>query len=651
MKYISNETHTITLSLSNSTKTPLSGGATFTGEWEEVLDYSSISVIADSDVASTLYCDFSIDGVTSDRNIQMSDGTSGSMGIHSLIVVARYFRVRVVNGAGAQSSLRVQTLYSIDSRIAQPTSRLAQTISNYSDVLNTRAVIVAQEPDGTYSNILSSANNELLVKNGMRDVFNTQIIMPLDVEVSLYSNYGIVNNTQLVDTFTATGGTITSFQGNRFQADITTSSGSYAVVRSKRASKYHPGLSNLIRLQYQFDGNAVANSLQYVGAGNASSDLYFCYNGADFGIRYSTGGLFEIQTLTMSAAAGGTESLTITLNSVGYTFNVSNAGGDISFTAHEIEEGSSYGSLWNIEHIGNDIIFIASAVGVRNGTYSFANNTGGGTAAGSFAQTKAGVALTTTFVAQADWNGPSSMVTSLNPNNINLYEIAYAWFGTSNVFFRVYNPDTDAFEDVHKLKYANQGTDLSFSSPNLYPTFGVASLGSTTALTTYCTCLFSATQGTIDILKNPRSAFIVNKAISANTETVIAVVTSRRQVNGFPSQSIIYLDTASVAVDGNRPVIFKIIKNPTTLSADSTTDYTSYTYFNSTTSLLLYDTTTDTYTGGTLVNSFQIGKNGSLYIDLLDKDEFITPEDEWIFTVESTAINTVDIALSFIEDY
>lgn len=129
------------VSTSNSTTSPLSGGATYTGTWEEIFGYSTVTVIVTtSAVAGTLYVDFSSDGTNTDRTAQLSSGTSTDIsGIHSLTVVSKYFRIRLVNGASAQSELRIQTILSPSAKIAMPTSRLGQNIGQYSDVLNVRA--------------------------------------------------------------------------------------------------------------------------------------------------------------------------------------------------------------------------------------------------------------------------------------------------------------------------------------------------------------------------------------------------------------------------------------------------------------------------------------------------------------------------------
>ena len=62
----------------NSTTSNLGAAATYTGTYTDVTPYSSISVIAKADVAGTLYAEFSTDGVTADRTIQISELQYGS---------------------------------------------------------------------------------------------------------------------------------------------------------------------------------------------------------------------------------------------------------------------------------------------------------------------------------------------------------------------------------------------------------------------------------------------------------------------------------------------------------------------------------------------------------------------------------------------
>ncbi len=98
----------------NSTTTPLSSAATFTGTWEQN-DFPETMVSCTTDNGGTLYFDFSVDG-TNVSTFPVS-GFNVSSGIHEFHVAVkgpRYFRVRLVNDTGAQSYLRMFTYYGMN---------------------------------------------------------------------------------------------------------------------------------------------------------------------------------------------------------------------------------------------------------------------------------------------------------------------------------------------------------------------------------------------------------------------------------------------------------------------------------------------------------------------------------------------------------
>lgn len=100
-------------SAANSTITPLSGGATYTGTWEES-PRSMVLVQSYSDVAGTLYFDFSTDGTNADSTFPVGGITTSASvpTVQPAAVGGRYFRVRYVNGASAQSTFRLGAYYS-----------------------------------------------------------------------------------------------------------------------------------------------------------------------------------------------------------------------------------------------------------------------------------------------------------------------------------------------------------------------------------------------------------------------------------------------------------------------------------------------------------------------------------------------------------
>lgn len=103
-----------TISTVNSSTTPLSGGASFTGTFEEVISYATISVVLNSDslaVSAALEIQFSTNGTDADYTSQFTATTGGYFA--TVPRGSRYARVKVTAGVGAQSYLRLQTIYSI----------------------------------------------------------------------------------------------------------------------------------------------------------------------------------------------------------------------------------------------------------------------------------------------------------------------------------------------------------------------------------------------------------------------------------------------------------------------------------------------------------------------------------------------------------
>lgn len=636
-------------SLVNSSTVPLSSAATYTGTWEKN-NYADVGVSLQTDNGGVLYFDFSPDGVNA--NTFPSSGFTVASGVHEFHIarkLGRYFRARLVNNSGAQTYLRLYTYYGA---FGQPSIPLNQSITSDADSTLTRAVVTAENPLGSYVSVAADLNGALKISNGMTSIFGESLKIDYFPVIQTSHFYGIAVNGQLATTFTSGGGAAAAnTAGNAVVLSVGTGVGDYVVYRTKRVLKYRHGYGALCRVGYKF-ATGVANSLQFCGVGNSVSDLYFCYSGTSFGVRRSHSGLLHVVKLTITAAAAGTESITVTLNSVAFNITMTNAGGATAFTAHQVEVGGTgftdY-TNWDVEHIGSTIYFLGGSVGARSGTYSFVNNTGGGTAAGTFTTEKTGADLTTDFVAQASWNGNSPMVTNLDPLQNNLYSIRYSWFGSSNIEFMVYNPDSGDFETVHTETYAN-GADANYSlsNANLYIQYGVASLGSSTAISNTATGCYGGILGEPNIAKQPQASASNSVSISANTDTVILLIQNRLQISGFPNQSELLMKSLSVGVDGNQPVIIKIVKNPTTVSANTTSDYTSLTVFNDA-NLLLYGTNTRTYSGGRVLRQYIVGKNGGLSVDF-DDEFFLARDDTVVVTATSTATNTVTIAMTFISD-
>ena len=179
----------------NSTTNPLAAspgpGDVFTGAWQEVVQYQSISVLVEGSAASTapgtLKLQFSQDGVVVAREITLSEADVSSVAPRTLGVIAQYFRVLYENGAVAQSALNIQTL--LHSSQVELVSRLNQSLDGDEDVQNTRSVITGEDPDGAFKNVLVSRSGNLDVTIGdANDLYSTRVSPAQSLKVANQTN-------------------------------------------------------------------------------------------------------------------------------------------------------------------------------------------------------------------------------------------------------------------------------------------------------------------------------------------------------------------------------------------------------------------------------------------------------------------------------
>lgn len=152
------------ISTLNTTSANLGSGATFTGPWEDVSGYATISVLVKSDVASAtdgLKLELSADGITvHNDDVYTIPANSGK--VFSVPAFGKFFRVRYVNSGTAQTSFTLQTKYFVD--YPKPSShRIDNAIISQDDAELVKAVITGQRPDGSFTNIDTTTAGNLKV--------------------------------------------------------------------------------------------------------------------------------------------------------------------------------------------------------------------------------------------------------------------------------------------------------------------------------------------------------------------------------------------------------------------------------------------------------------------------------------------------------
>ena len=150
----------------NSTTAKLVAGATFTGDWVDVLDYVQAGVLVRADQTGTLYLDYSSDGTNTDKTftINITDTTAGTY--VSFTPRARYLRIRYTNGATAQGTFRLQTLLSQFAKGFYFLPLGDTSLTDAAITLLCKSVIVGRNYSGTYDTVP--------VDNGKRLRVNSQ---------------------------------------------------------------------------------------------------------------------------------------------------------------------------------------------------------------------------------------------------------------------------------------------------------------------------------------------------------------------------------------------------------------------------------------------------------------------------------------------
>ena len=427
-------------------------------------------------------------------------------------------------------------------------------------------------------------------------------------------------NTSQVNATTghATGGTSSATAtaaNNLFTCSTGTTALSFGTIQSRKRLRYRAGQGVYGRYTALFSDPA-ANSILVAGLGTAESGFYFGYNGTSFGVLHVTGGVREIQTLTVTTASTATNNYVVTLNGTAFNVTATN-NGSTTKTAYEISNGTYAG--WKAAAVGSTVEFVADDAGNKTGSFSLAQTGAGTPAAGSFVETKAGVASTDTWVPQSSWNGDkldgtgASGVT-LDPSKGNVYEISVQYLGFGSVAMRVEafpsgnNPD---LVTAHTFSFPNTRTSVITSQPSFPFTMAAYSAGSTTNVSVSCASFAGFLAGR-SVFTGPRHTFErdTNGFVGSAASTYYPMFTIRNRLNytGRANEAVVHLLSISASHDDATPVTIALLKNATLVG---TPDFKLF----SSTSCTAWDQAATTATisdNNQKLFSLKIGQNGSI---------------------------------------
>jgi hypothetical protein len=433
--------------------------------------------------------------------------------------------------------------------------------------------------------------------------------------------------------------------GNEFKCETGTGVGGYGLIRSKRFVRSRSGQSQRLVWSARYPDVGVTNSTIRSGGVTSGTELSFGYNGTSFGILYRTGGILEVQTLTLTVAATGAENGTVTLD--GTDVVVSLTAGTIAHNAAEIAAATFSG--WEASQNGSTVIFMALATGDKTGAFTYASD---GTSAGSLAETAAGVAPTDTWIAQADWNvdkmdgnGPTGV--SLDVTKGNVYQVSYHQ-DYGDITFSIESQARGHFHDVHEIEHSNNSTSPALLQPSLKIGWFAASLGSTTPLTIYGSSAAGFIDGNINNLQRNPESHANTKTGVGTTLTNILTIRSSGLFNSFINTEEVLGMLATIAVEGTKPAQAEIILNGVIAGEQN------WSYHDESDSVVEVDTSGTTVTldaSSQAITIIALSKTGSAAINLKDLNIRLRRTDTLTIAVKATS-GTTDptVGVTWIED-
>lgn len=487
--------------------------------------------------------------------------------------------------------------------------------------------------------------SEVIIKSPLTSFGELRVAQPIP-RVQLDAVYGLRDVTDTQSLTDGASGSISISDGTGQLYSINTGVGAagYAILKSKRAVRYRPGMGILFRYTALYSAPK-ANSSMRAGAYSNGTELSFGYVGTQFGILYRTAARQYITRLTVGTAATGNETLTVTLNGVATTVGLTV--GTKKHNAFQIAATVFPG--WEVSHNGETVTFISNLIGAKAGAFSISST---GAAAGTFSTLVVGVSSSTTtdtFIPQTQWNNlrllgdqPDPFI--LNPSKGNVFCIKIQYLGFGGIQFLVEDPSSASFVVVHTIKYSNANIASSLDYPIFKMGFIAENLGNTSDVYVRSASASGMIEGMITNFRNPIS-FKNSKAGVGTTSTNILSIRNRGEFAQRINLTEIFPLIMESAVDASKNCELRLVLNPT-LGGEP-----DWTYINQNISTTEYDIVGTTVTGGIDLFSSVIAKIDSRSVSLKDLDIHLDRNDVLTIAAKATASTTdVSVSLSWLED-
>jgi len=484
--------------------------------------------------------------------------------------------------------------------------------------------------------------NEPLASATTLTAFGEPIAVPISPVIQLDGIYGL--DTRKFQTFTASTGAVSA--NGVMRCETGTGAYGYGVIRSLRVLRYRPGQGALTRFTAKFT-TGTAGYTQRAGFFQQEGALQIGYDGTSFGVLQSAGKA-SIVEFTITAAATGSETVTVTLN--GTAYNVAVTSGTIAFNTSQLGV-ASYGG-WIPSYYDGKLRFVNSSNGPTAGSFSITST--GTLTASAVTSLQTGVTTVDTWTPQSSFNidkldgtGPSGM--TIDPTKFNVYQIDFRWLGAGIITFALEDQTTGKIIHFHKINYVNQNTTLHMDNPTYRIGYVVADLtgGGGTNVTVEGGSMMGAIEGLINTTSYPVACY-GERTTSLSSGSYGHIVTVKNDIvdnNKITTRELILqkISVGATAAASN-PCTVYLYLNPT---------YSVNLQWNLIRESILCSDTDGTITAANFIPlaAFSLTSGAPTTIDVSNLRIVIPPNNSIGMAIESSGLLTaIRGSITFIED-
>ena len=424
-----------------------------------------------------------------------------------------------------------------------------------------------------------------------------------------------------------------------------TDAASFATLRSNRSIRYRPGQGSLCRITAMFPDGFTQGYQQVAGFLNQSDILGVGYNYGDqsvsspkreeFAILRRQASKGEVAQFTITVPASGDETVTVKLNNVDFSVNVT-----AGTTEHNTAElGNASYAGWIVDYYGSELFFVYDGPPTDlTGSFSISSPSPG-TLTANYTTLQDGAPPNDFWTYQSDFNidkldgtGKSGMV--IDTSKLNIFIIDFRWLGAGRIRYSIEDPATGCIIPFHIVHYSNQNTVPHISNPSMRIGYGVVNVVPSLAgetVTVQGASMMGAIEG--QVIRNTTTKAISvsgdygGGGLLANTEHCFLTLKNNRiAVVGKPNvlnQRELIINSLSVAIKDNGAsgdsLRILIYKNAETANVQE------YTLVDTLMSYSETLTEINANQEGKRIGSFAISTNSDLTIDLTPLRIILTP--------------------------